>query len=524
MERPGGKNLREREELHKAIIRDSPNPIFLIDVASRKLLECNPALATLLRYTLNDLEDLKLSDVDLGTPAEQNAFVLRVVEDHHDILGERSFRRSDGTIVPVLVSANLLINRDRQVLCLFARDVSEEKEAERESQRLRSQLFFSQKHEAVGRLAAGIAHDFNNHLTVMLLCAQVICDRLHMGDENQEELTELATAGRRAANLVRQLLAFSGRQLLRPQLVIFDATLMHLDKMVRRVVGEDIEVFTKYDAESSTINADPAQLEQVVLNLVVNAKDAMPDGGTLELTTTEVEIGPDFARDYVTLSPGRYLMLKVTDTGHGIAEDSLQHVFEPFFTTKKQGEGTGLGLATVYGIVKQSGGSIWPSSELGSGSTFRVYFPIVDQEPGETEHVEPGDSEDPTHGTETILLVEDEEMVRVLISRILRGLGYSVLPAAAAGEACHILQDAMRREGPDAIDLVLTDVIMPGTSGPNLVKRLTEIQPDLKVIFMSGYSYGHVRVEELFSKNYVCLEKPLTKADLADAIRKMLDH
>ena len=335
-----------------------------------------------------------------------------------------------------------MIYRDRQVLCLFARDISEEKEAERESQRLRRQLFFSQKHEAVGRLAAGIAHDFNNHLTVMLLCAQVIGDRPSPGDENQEELTELTTAGRRAGGLVRQLLAFSGRQLLLPQLVKFDATLMHLEKMVRRVVGEDIEVVTEYDTGSSTINADPTQLEQVVLNLVVNARDAMPDGGKLELTTTEVDLGEDFVRDYVTLSPGPHVMLKVTDTGHGIAEDTLQHVFEPFFTTKKQGEGTGLGLATVYGIVKQSGGSIWASSELGSGSTFRVYFPVVDPDREETEHVEVDDSEDPVGGTETILLVEDEEMVRVLTSRILRNLGYSVLEADGAEEALRALRTA----------------------------------------------------------------------------------
>ncbi len=524
MDRSGEEKLQEREELHRAIVSGSPNAIFLIDVTSRRLLEGNPALQTLLGYTSHELEHLDLCDVDLGTPAELDAFVLRVVEEHHDILGERAFKRSDDTIVPVVVSANLVIYRDRKVLCFFARDISEEKEAELESQRLRRQLFFLQKHEAVGRLAAGIAHDFNNHLTVMLLCAQIIGDRLHLGDENQEELAELTTTGRRAGGLVRQLLAFSGRQLLRPQLVKFDAALMHLEKMVRRVVGEDIEVFTKWDTGSSTINADPTQLEQVVLNLVVNAKDAMPDGGRLELSTTKVEIGEDFVRDYVTLSPGPHLMLKVTDTGQGIGEDTLQHIFEPFFTTKRQGGGSGLGLATVYGIVKQSGGSIWASSELGSGSAFRVYFPVDDEKRGETEPVEAGDSEDPARGTETILVVEDEEMVRVLMSRILRNLGYSVLEADGAEEALHALQDAMRRKGPDAIDLVLTDVVMPGTSGTDLVKKLTEMQPELRVVFMSGYSYGSVRAEELLSKNYICLEKPLTKADLAGAVRETLDR
>ena len=524
MDRLDEGNFREREELHREIIRDSPNPIFLVDVESRKLLDANPALETMLGWAKDDLLNLDLSDIDLGAPAEQDAFVLRVVNEHHDILGERSFRRSDGTIAPVEVSANLLIYQDRPVLCFFARDISEKKEAERESERLRRQLFFSQKHEAVGRLAAGIAHDFNNHLMVMRLCVEIIGDRLNPEDESQEELAELTTAGSRAGSLVRQLLAFSGRQLLRPRLVNFDATLMNLEKMVRRVVGEDIEVVTEYDTGSSTIYADPTQLEQVVLNLVVNSKDAMPDGGRLELTTTEVDLSEDFVRDYVALSPGPHLMLRVTDTGDGIGEDTLQHIFEPFFTTKEQGEGTGLGLATAYGIVKQSGGSIWASSDLGSGSTFRIYLPVVNEEQSEVEHVEASNSEDLEHGTETILLVEDEEMVRVLTSRILRELGYSVLEADGAEEALRALRDAMLRKGPDAIDLVLTDVVMPQTSGPDLVNKLTEIRPELKVIFMSGYSYGKVRAEELVSKNYLCLEKPLTRADLATAVRKTLDH
>ena len=526
MNRPGEENLREREELHREIIRESPNPIFLLDVDSGKLLDANPALETMLGYATDDLLNLDLSDVDLGSPAEQDALVLRVVEEHHDILGERSFRRRDGTIVPVEVSANLLIYQDRQVLCFFARDISGKREAEIEGERLRRQLFFSQKHEAVGRLAAGIAHDFNNHLMVILLCVQIIRDRLSPDDESQEELTELITAGNRASDLIRQLLAFSGRQLLRPQLVKFDETLVHLERMVRRLVGEDIEVVTEYDTGSSTVYADPTQLEQVVLNLVVNARDAMPDGGKLELKTTEVKVSGDFVRDYATLSPGQHLMLKLTDTGHGMAEETLQHVFEPFFTTKEQGDGSGLGLATIYGIVKQSGGSIWVSSELGSGTTFRVYLPLVTEEPGEAEQVEADDSEGSEGsplGTETILLVEDEEMVRVLTSRILRELGYSVLEADGAEEALSALRDAMARKGPDAIDLVLTDVVMPQTSGPDLVKQLTEIRPELKVIFMSGYLYGKVRVEELLSNNYLCLEKPLTRADLASAVRKTLD-
>ncbi len=483
----------------------------------------NPALATLLGFTMSELLNLDLYDIDLGTPEEQDRFVTRVVGEHHDILGERSYRRSDGTVVPVEVSANLVIYRNRHVLCLFARDLSERKEAERESERLRRQLSFSQKHEAVGRLAAGIAHDFNNHLMVMLLCAQVVGSRISDEDESQEELTELASAAKGAGSLVRQLLAFSGRQLLRPQLVNLDATLGQLEKMVRRVVGENIEVVTHYDTPSSTIYADPTQLEQVVLNLVVNSRDAMPDGGRLEITTTEVEVGEDFVQDFITLSPGPHVLLKVTDSGEGIPEHALGHIFEPFFTTKGRGDGSGLGLATAYGIVKQSGGSIWASSEVASGTTFLIYLPVLTQEPSDAEPVEEVASDGLAHGTETILVVEDEAMVRVLTSRILRDLGYSVIEAEGAETASSALREAMTRNGPDAVDLVLSDVVMPEMSGPDLVKKLTEISPGLKVILMSGYSYGSVRGDDL-PKHYLCLEKPLTRADLASAVRRTLDH
>ena len=513
----------DREELHRAIVRTSPSPIFLMDVESRRILDANPATSELLGYSIEELLELDLYNIDLANRGEQDALVARVVDQHHDILGERAFRRADGAIVPVEASANLVIYRGKRVLCLFARDISSRREAELETKRLHRALAFSQKHEAVGRLAAGIAHDFNNHLMVMLLCADLIGKSLGADDPNQEELDELKSAGKSAGNLIRQLLAFSGRQLLKPKLVTLDPTLEDLEKMVRRMIGEDIELVTEYGAGDSTVFADPTQLEQVVLNLAVNARDAMPDGGRLTLVTKEVEVGADFVQDYATLSPGLHLMLEVSDTGLGMDEDTLDRIFEPFFTTKEDSQGTGLGLATVYGIVKQSGGSIWASSELGSGTSFRVYLPVAGEMPEGIEAVESLEVIDVPGGSETILLVEDDDMVRIITDRILRGLGYSVLAASGPAEASSIFKAYEQEKGPAGIDLVLTDVVMPDQSGPELIRSLTSEREDLKVIFMSGYSYGRIRAEDLFSTRYLFLEKPLSRDDLAHAVRKTLD-
>jgi PAS domain S-box-containing protein len=516
-------SFEEREELHRGIVRRSPNPIYLVDVESRSVLDANPATSELLGYAHEELLGLDMYNIDLGNRADQDAVIQRVVENHHDILGERSYRRKDGTLVPVEASANLMIYKGRKVLCLFARDITGRKEAELESKRLHRALAFSQKHEAVGRLAAGIAHDFNNHLMVMLLCAQLVGKSLGPDDPSQAEIGELVDAGNSAGKLIRQLLAFSGRQVLRPKVVDFDETLRNLEKMVRRVIPEDVELISEYGAGEGLVFADPTQLEQVVLNLAVNAKDAMPKGGTLTLSTEQVEVGEDFVEDYSTLSPGPHLMLRVTDTGVGMPADTLDRVFEPFFTTKESGKGTGLGLATVYGIVKQSGGSIWASSKLGSGTTFRIYLPVTTEAPAVDGSVELGEIPDLPGGDETVLLVEDDAMVRTITARILRRLGYVVLEASGSAEAAKIFAEEEGEKNRPGIDLVLTDVIMPEMSGPDMIRSLTEHRQKLKVIFMSGYAHGQIRKEDIFAQQYLFLEKPLSRADLAYALRRTLD-
>jgi len=513
--------LQEREELHRTIVQHSPNPIFLVDVDSRQIVDANPATSELLGYPFPELLDLNFGEVDLANREGQDLILSRAVEHHHDFLGERVFRRRDGTGVPVEVIANLMIFRGKKVLCLFARDISAKRESDRETQRLHRALVFSQRHEAVGRLAAGIAHDFNNQLMVILLCAQLVEKSLRPDDPILEELEELMAAGKSAGDLVRQLLAFSGKQLLQPKLFNLDETLNALEKMVRRIIGEDIRLdIAGLDAPDATIFADPTQIEQVILNLVVNARDAMPNGGTLTLSTSQVELGEDFVEDFSTLSSGTHLLIRVSDSGTGMSPETLDRIFEPFFTTKGPGSGTGLGLATVYGIVKQSRGSIWAKSEEGAGTTFLIYLPVSDEVPQEVSEIDVPEVRDLPGGKETILVVEDDEMVRMVTARILRDLGYSVLTASGPPAALSIFDG---NEGGARIDLLLTDVMMPEGSGPSLVKALLLRRGRLKVIFMSGYAAGRGRAEDVFPGRYLFMEKPLSRADLANAVRQTLD-
>lgn len=517
---PANMDNSEAVEIHRSIVRESPNPIFLVDVETRRILDANPATLRLLRYEENEILRLDLYNVDLSSRERQDAMVGRVVREHHDILGERTYRRSDGTTIEVETSANLVIYGGRQVLCIFARDLTEKREAEQERQRLQRQLMFSQKHEAVGRLAAGIAHDFNNNLQVILLCAQLVRSRLAPGDESHQELEEVASAGNSAARLIRQLLAFSGKQRLRLKLVVMDDVVRGLEKMVRRIVGEDIDLTFEYGGGRETVLADPTQLEQVILNLVVNARDALLPHGRITISTGDIVLGEDFVHDYVTLAPGPHAVLKVADTGAGMDEETLSHIFDPFFTTKGMGKGTGLGLATVYGIVKQSGGSIWASSRPGAGTTFWIYFPVTTEFSEDEDAAQVPESAEAPEGTETILVVDDEDMVRVLTARILRDLGYSVIEAENPVEALRALQ-GLRERGEAEPDLVLTDVVMPRMSGPDLLAALRAQKCEAKVVFMTGYPQSYRDLGK--DGRYLVLDKPLTRAVLAHAVRQALD-
>jgi two-component system cell cycle sensor histidine kinase/response regulator CckA len=380
-----------------------------------------------------------------------------------------------------------------------------------------AQLRQAQKMEAVGRLAGGVAHDFNNLLTVIRGYSELLLGRLGPHDAMRKDMEEVKKAADRASGLTRQLLAFSRRQFIAAKVVDLNALVANMDGMLRRLIGEDIvELCAELDPVAGAIKADPGQIEQVIMNLVVNARDAMPKGGRLTIETRNVTIGTGARLDAVGVEPGSYVLLAVRDTGHGMDAETRSHLFEPFFTTKEKGKGTGLGLSTVYGIVKQSGGSIVVESAPGRGATFRIYFPRVEQEAKEAA----GGVEaiDPAHGRETILLVEDEPSVRGLVHETLRVHGYTVLEARHGIEA---LLASTKYVGP--IHLLLTDVVMPQMSGPEVAEKLLVVRPGIKVLYMSGYPDHPVFDQGGVSRETGFLPKPFSPQVLAQKVREVLD-
>jgi signal transduction histidine kinase/ActR/RegA family two-component response regulator len=380
------------------------------------------------------------------------------------------------------------------------------------------QLLQSQKLEAVGRLAGGISHDFNNLLTVILGYSDIMKRNLQEGHPLRRNVEEIVRASERAASLTRQLLAFSRKQVMQPKVFELNTVVTDLEKMLRRMIGEDIELRVSLQSELGNIKADPVQLEQVIMNLVVNARDAMPKGGKLSIETTNVYLDEAYAREHVSVAPGDYVMLAISDTGCGMNEETSQHIFEPFFTTKEQGKGTGLGLSMVYGIVRQSGGNIWVYSEEGRGTTFKIYFPRVTMHA--EEHRRTSGALDGPRGCETILLVEDAELVRNLARQVLEGAGYRVLEAANAEAAI----DLCERINGDRIDLLLTDVIMPGMSGNEMSRVLLKKQPGMPVLYMSGYTDDAIVQHGVLEAGINFLQKPFTPGALTLKVREVLDN
>jgi nitrogen-specific signal transduction histidine kinase/CheY-like chemotaxis protein len=381
---------------------------------------------------------------------------------------------------------------------------------------LENQLQQSRRMEAVGRLAGGIAHDFNNLLTIIKGYAELAMQRTGVQQDLRADITQIENAAERASTLIRQLLAFSRRQVLQPKIIDLNAIVLGLDKLLGRLMGEHIEMVTLCGANVGNVKADPAQIEQVIMNLVVNARDAMPKGGRLTVETANVELDSMYARDHVSVKPGAYVMLAVSDTGMGMSPETVAHIFEPFFTTKESGQGTGLGLSTVYGIVKQSGGYIWVYSEPGKGTTFKVYLPRVSEAVEEKRKQAEPLAE--YNGKETILLVEDEEAVRELASLILNAKGYLVLSAPSAQEAEHF--SATHR---GEIHLLLTDIMMPGASGHELAKRITARHPRTRILYMSGYTDNVLALEGVLEAGVSFLQKPFTPGALAKKVREVLD-
>ncbi len=399
---------------------------------------------------------------------------------------------------------------------LVIRDITRRKLAEKELRRSEAQLRQSQKMEAVGRLAGGIAHDFNNLLMVIKGYSELLLDELQEDEVLREHVEEIQNAGQMAASMTRQLLALSRQQMLKSKLIDLNEVIRHMRRLLGRLIGENVEFLLKLDSHIPQIKADPGQMEQVIMNLVVNARDAMPGGGTLSIETRAMEVKSDYITGGESISPGYYLLLAVSDSGCGMNAEIKEHLFEPFFTTKDVGQGTGLGLSTVYSIVKQSGGHIWVYSEEGKGTTVKIYFPAAE---GQVKTDKKGRLTMPLpRGTETVLLVEDETPVRNLVQKVLNKHGYTVLNARDGEEALTICRDFDSQ-----IDILITDVVMPGINGARLAELVQEARPEVKVLFMSGYTENLVVQDQILDSHSEFLQKPFPPETLLKKVRAMLD-
>ncbi|HUB80779.1 MAG TPA: PAS domain S-box protein [Bryobacteraceae bacterium] len=416
-------------------------------------------------------------------------------------------RRKDGSEVPVEVSLSYVEVEEGTFAIAFVSDISQRK-------RLEEQLLHAQKMEAVGRLAGGVAHDFNNMLTVISGYNRMILDELSTMDPLRGYAEEILKAADRAGALTNQLLAFSRRQIMQPRVINVNAVIIQTQKMLQRLIGEDIELVLDLGVNVGNIKADPGHVEQAIVNLAVNARDAMPMGGHLRIETSDVVLDENYARTHMGVKPGEFTMIAVSDDGHGMEAEVRRHIFEPFFTTKEKGKGTGLGLATVYGMVKQTGGDIWVYSEPGQGTTFKLYFPRV-LEPLSDSAGDPSSTRE--SGGETILVVEDEQAVRDLTVRILRQLGYTILTASSGVEALEISQTHSGH-----IDLLLTDVVMPNMSGRQLADHLQVSRPRTKVLFLSGYTENTVVHHGVLDAGVDFLPKPFSRENLSKKLREVL--
>ena len=384
------------------------------------------------------------------------------------------------------------------------------------SRALENRLLQTQKMEAIGRLAGGVAHDFNNLLTVISGYNRMILDdRAHNADVS-EWAGEVQQAAERASSLTNQLLAFSRRQVIQPRIVDLNDLVRNMEKLLRRVIGEDIDLATHLDPVLASVQADPGHIEQVIMNLVVNARDAMPNGGKVTVETVNVVLEEDYARSHSAVVPGRYVQLAISDTGEGMTEETQQRVFEPFFTTKEMGKGTGLGLSIVYGIVKQNGGDIWVYSQPGLGTTFKIYLPAVVT--GRFEEAGKPVVSALERGRETVLLVEDEVSVRKLVRTLLNKQGYTILESKDVHDAIRLTRDR-----PERIDLLLTDVVMPDLSGPELAAQLMTIHPEMKVLYMSGYADNAIVRHGVLPADAPFVQKPFTPESLNSKVREVLD-
>jgi two-component system cell cycle sensor histidine kinase/response regulator CckA len=504
--------LRESETSYATLVEHAPVGIYRSTPGGR-FLSVNPALVHILGFdTADQVLQLNMARDVYADPAERQRLLARDFADREYDDVEATWKRRDGRPLMVQLTTRAVRNAAHEIehYDTFVRDVTEQRQLE-------AQLALSQKLEGIGRLAGGVAHDFNNMLTVIQSYCDLILEDLDPAAPLREDIGQIRQAATASSNLTRQLLAFSRKQVLEPKVINLNTIVANTEKLLTRAIGEDIHLVTRLAPDLGLVKVDPGQIEQVIMNLAVNARDAMPAGGRLTIETANAEIDEDYLRGHGVALPGRYVMLAVSDTGIGMDARTQARIFEPFFTTKEPGKGTGLGLATVYGIVKQSGGFVWVYSEPGYGTSFKTYLPLAEAAVEEAVVATP--TLRAPRGTETVLVAEDMPTVRSVTRNMLERQGYTVLEAPDGEAALRLAA-----EYPGAIDLLLTDVVMPRSGGRQLADRLVQVRPDVRVLYMSGYADDAIVHHGILEAGIAYLQKPFTLETLARKVRDTLDR
>ena len=500
--------LRKNESILRLLFEHNPMPTWLYEVESLRFLRVNHAAVQLYGYSYEEFEKISILAIRPDSERDKAVAYVREMEDGTQEHGFWLHQAKDGKTFEVEIISHALVYAGKRVRLVVAQDISERRNLE-------LQLRQALKMEAIGRLAGGVAHDFNNLLMVIKGHTELLLNVLPPSDHVARKIEQIDRSADRAAALTRQLLAFSRMQVLQPQVINLNSIVEEMGKLLPRLIGEDIELVVRPAEELGAIRADASQMEQIIMNLAVNSRDAMPNGGKLFIETRNADLDQTYTASHPLMKPGAYIQLTVSDTGCGMDEETQSHIFEPFFTTKEKGKGTGLGLATVYGIVKQSGGFIWVYSELGKGTSFKIYLPRVDQVEEHSGAATPT-AEVPT-GSETILLTEDEQDVREIAREFLESGGYKVVEAKDASEAVQLA-----RQHSGAIDLLVTDMVMPGMTGQELAVQLQREYPGLCIVFMSGYS-EHAATEMANADPAVrLLSKPFSRGALLRTVREIL--